>query len=347
MEAGLRQSGAGWPLGAVVTLFDHIRKSASLRLAGLRILLALPVLWGVTFLTFLLMNLLPGTAAEALAGPGASQETVKNLAVRLHLNLPFFSRYWHWLSSAATGHLGNSLESGQSVASILATRVPVTFELVVLAFVLSIGCAIPFALLAVRKPHGIADRLCMLVSVSGLAMPGFILALLLSLLFAVKLKLVPTLGFVPLNKGILANLRTMVLPAVALGFALFAHYVRILRADLLDQVVGQDYIVTAHAKGIAPFKVLTRHALRNSAFPLLTIVGVNFGVLVGGTVIIEEIFGLPGLGQSLILAIQVKDATLVEGIVFVMALAVVMANLVTDILYSVLDPRIRHDSSAN
>jgi peptide/nickel transport system permease protein len=316
-----------------------------LRLIARRILQAIPVIVGVTFLTFALMNLLPGGTAANLAGPGATKQEIAALAARLHLNQPFFDRYWHWLSGAVQGHLGASLASGQPVSSILAARLPVTVEMVLVAIVLSVGFAVPVAVLAARKPLGIADRVTMLISVCGLAIPGFVLGLLLSLIFAVHLRLLPAIGFTPLSAGLWPNLRSLILPSVTLAFALFCHYVRVLRADLLDQLIAEDYIITARSKGLRPRRILLQHALRNSMFSLLTLVGLNLGVLIGGAVLIEEIFAIPGMGQELIQAVQVGDVTTVEAIVVVIALAVVVMSILTDLLYAVLDPRIRYGRS--
>lgn len=329
--------------GMWAQLLLRIRNSPSIRLVVKRILWAIPVLWGVTFLIFCLMNLLPGTAADSLAGAGASQETIRALTLRLDLNQPFWERYWHWLTAALSGNLGDSLQSGQPVASLLVARLPVTVELIILAFILSLGVAIPVAVLAARRPHGIIDRVSSIMAGAGLAMPGFVLGLLLLLAFAVHLKLLPTLGFSPLSKGLWPNLKTMILPAVTLAFGLYAFYIRVLRADLIDQLVGEDYVVTAESKGLTPYRVLVRHVLRNSMFSLLTIVGINIGVLIGGTVLIEQIFDLPGIGQTLIQSITVEDVTMVEGVVVILAIAVVVASLLTDLLYTLLDPRIRHD----
>jgi peptide/nickel transport system permease protein len=168
-----------------------------------------------------------------------------------------------------------------------------------------------------------------------------VLALLLVLVFAVNLQVLPAIGFVPLGDNPLGNLRSLILPAVAIGFPLFCFYTRLLRADLVDQM-QEDYVVTARAKGVAPWRVLVRHALRNSLFGLLTIVGINLGTLIGATVIIEQIFGLPGIGQAFIQAINVRDVPVIEAIVLVLATAVVAANLLTDVLYAALDPRIRY-----
>jgi peptide/nickel transport system permease protein len=180
---------------------------------------------------------------------------------------------------------------------------------------------------------------------TGLSIANYVLALVLVYIFAVELAVLPAIGFVPLSDGIADNLRSLVLPAVSIGFPLFCFYTRLLRADILEQMQGQDYVTTARAKGVGPWRVLTRHAFRNSLFGLLTIVGLNLGTLIGATVIIEQIFALPGIGQQLLQAISNRDIPVIEGIVLIFAVVVVLANLITDLLYAVLDPRVRHGST--
>jgi peptide/nickel transport system permease protein len=209
----------------------------------------------------------------------------------------------------------------------------------------SLALTVPIALLAARRPGGVIDRISMAVSMVGLSIANYVLALVLVWVFAVQLAVLPAIGFVPIGDGIVDNLRSLVLPAIAIGFPLFCFYTRLLRADILEQMQGQDYVTTARAKGIGPWRVLTRHAFRNSLFGLLTIVGLNLGTLIGATVIIEQIFALPGVGRELLQAISNRNIPVIEGIVLVFAVVVVVANLVTDLLYAVLDPRVRHGST--
>lgn len=312
------------------------------RIVVRRVLQALLVILGVTFFTFALMNLLPGGAAIALAGPGASKADIEKLTVELKLNQPFFERYWHWLAGAVQGNLGNSLANGRPVSQILAARVPVTFELVLIALVVSLILVIPLAVLAASKPNGVVDRISSYVSITGLAVPNFILGIILVLIFAVHLGWVPAFGYKSLGTGLVPNVKSLILPATALGVPLSCTYLRVLRGDLIDQLNGQDYIVTARAKGLRRWRILLVHALRNSLFGLLTLVGLNLGVLMGGTVLIEEIFGVPGVGQELITAISLQDVIAVEAMVVVLSLAVVLASVLTDIVYDLLDPRIRY-----
>ena len=316
--------------------------SPAVRLIGKRIATAIPVLWGVTLLTFLVVNRLPGDAAQQLLGINATQEQIDQLRSQLGLDEPFVSRYGSWLGHAVTGDLGSSYASHQSVTSILSERLPVTFELLGYALLVSLAFTVPVALLAARRPNGIVDRVTMAISMAGLSVANYVLALVLVYVFAVKLEWLPAIGYVNPSDGLWPFVKSLTLPAISIGFPLFCFYTRLLRADILEQMQGEDYVVTAAAKGIGPWRVLVRHALPNSLFGLLTVVGVNIGTLIGVTVIIESIFALPGIGQALLEAINNRDILVVQGIVLVLAFVVVIVNLVTDLLYAVLDPRIRY-----
>ncbi|WP_307849601.1 ABC transporter permease [Qaidamihabitans albus] len=324
--------------GAVARLVH----SPSVRLIARRLVAAVPIVLGVSILTFIVLSLIPGDAAQLLLGPEATPEQIAAMHRQMGLDQPPVQRYLGWLGGALTGDLGNSLVSGQPVTGELGSRLAVTGELVGLAFVLSLGLAIPVALLAAYKPNRLFDRVSMLVSITGLAVANYVIALLLVLVFAVQFAFFPAIGFVPIGQGIGENLRSMLLPAVSIAFPLFCFYTRFLRGDLVDQLRGEDYIVTARAKGIGPGQVLLRHAFRNSSFGLLTVVGLNLGTLIGATVIIEQIFALPGIGQLLLQAINTRDFVVVQACVVVFAVVAVLANLVTDLLYAVLDPRIRY-----
>jgi peptide/nickel transport system permease protein len=316
--------------------------SPSLRLVGRRLLAAIPVLWGVTFLTFLIMNALPGDAARLVLGANATPAEIRAFDIQNHLNEPFWVRYGQWLGGAIQGHFGTSLVSQQLVATVLGQRLPVTFELVLYAFLVSVVFAVPVALAAARHPNGLADRLTMVVSMAGLSTAPYVLALVLIFIFAVRLGVLPAIGFVPLSQSVMGNIKSLTLPAISIGFPLFCFYARLLRADIIEQMQGEDYVITARAKGIGPWRILVRHALRNSLFGLLTIIGLNLGTLIGATVIIEQIFSLPGAGQELLQSINDRDVVVVEAIVLIFAFIVVLANLFTDLLYAVLDPRIRY-----
>ncbi len=247
--------------------------SPTLRLAGRRLLAAIPVLWGVTFLTYVVMNLLPGDAAQELLGANATPAEIHQLEIELHLNEPFWVRYGHWLGGLPVGHLGTSLTSGENVTTILGQRLPVTAELLLYAFVISVGFAVAVAVLAARKPGGIADWLSTVISMAGLSIAPYVLALVLVYVFAVRLQVLPAIGFVPLSQSVGGNIKSLTLPAIAIAFPLFSFYTRLLRADIIEQMEREDYIVTARAKGVRPWRILVRHALRNSLFGLITVKG--------------------------------------------------------------------------
>lgn len=318
--------------------------SPALRMVGKRTLMAVPIVLGASILTFWVLSLIPGGAAQQLLGPEATAEQIAALEQRLGLDRSGPVRYLQWLGGAVTGDLGNSVISGQPVTPVLGERLAVTGQLVGLAFVLSLGLAIPVALLAAYRPNHLFDRLSMLVSITGLSVANYVLALLLVLLFAVQFSMFPAIGFVPISESVTGNLHSLALPAAAIAFPLFCFYTRFLRGDLVDQLQGEDYITTARAKGVGPWRVLVRHAFRNSSFGLITVVGLNLGTLIGATVIIEQIFALPGLGQLLLQAINTRDFVVVQACVVVFAVIAVLANLLADLLYAVLDPRIRYGS---
>jgi peptide/nickel transport system permease protein len=313
--------------------------SPSLRLIGKRLLAAIPVLWGVTLVTFLVINVMPANATP---------EQVAELEAKLHLDEPVFQQYVQWLGNVLRGDFGNSFASDQPVTSIISERLPVTLELILCSFIVSLAFTVPVAVIAARRPGGIVDRVSMGVSMVGLSVAPYVLALVLVYVFAVELDVLPAIGYVSISEGGLAqNLRSMILPAVSIGFPLFCFYTRLLRADIVDKMQGEDYVVTAQAKGLGPWRVLLRHALPNSLFGLLTLVALNVGTLIGATVIIESIFALPGIGQALLQSINNRDILVIEAIVLVLATIVVLANLVADLLYAVLDPRIRYERAAS
>jgi peptide/nickel transport system permease protein len=318
--------------------------SPALHLIGKRLLTAVPILLGVSVLMFVLLNLIPGSAAVQLLGPEATPDQIARLNEEMGLNRPPVTRYLDWLGGVLHGDLGRSLVSRQPIADVLPTRLAVTSELVGLAFVISLAVAIPLAIAAARRPNRFFDKVSMVVSTGGLSMANYVLAILLVLLFAVRLGWFPAIGFTPVSKGLGDNLYSLALPAFAMAFPLLCFYARFLRSDLVDQMQGEDYVMTARAKGLGPWQVLLRHAFRNSSFGLITIVGLNISGLIGATVIIESIFSLPGIGQYLLQGILTRDYIVVQAIVIVFAVVTVLANLMADVLYAVLDPRIRYGS---
>lgn len=325
----------------------RVAGSPMLRFLARRLLLAIPVLFGVTFVTFFVVSHLPGNAAQEILGLNATPQQVHELAVKLGLDKPLLTRYVNWLHDLVTGSLGHSLVSGQSVTSILGSDLPVTFELIAFALLIALVVAVPVALLSARRPGGIFDRVSMVLSMAGLSIANYVLAVVLVYFFAVKLNWLPALGWASPGQGLGQNLKFLILPAVSVAVSLLCFYTRQLRADLISQLRTEDYVTTARAKGAGPWRVLVRHAMRNSVFGLITVVALNFGTLLGVTVIIEEIFGLPGIGHQLLDAINSRDVPVIVGAVFVFGLIVVVANLIADLLYAGLDPRVKYGGTAD
>jgi peptide/nickel transport system permease protein len=322
----------------------RISGSPALRMVGRRLLAAIPVIIGVTLLTFSVMSILPNDTAQAILGLNATPSAVADLNHQLGLDQPFWVQYWHWLDNVLHGNLGTSIQ-GLSVNHELATRLPTTLLLLAYALVGAVVFAILVAALAARRPNGIADRISLMVSMLGLSIAPYALALLLIIVFAVKLQWFPVLSG-PVNSPA-SFFKNLTLPAASLGIGLFAIYTRILRADMVEQMQREDYIVTAKAKGVAPWRVLLKHALRNSLFTLITVVGLNLGGLVGAAAIIETIFQVQGIGNDLLTGISLHDLPLIEGITLVFAVVTVAGNLLADLTYAVLDPRIRYGSSTS
>ncbi len=333
--------------GARTDLARRVLGSPSLRLAGRRLLAAIPVVWGVTFLTYVVMDLLPGDTAQILLGVNATPAEIHQLSVQLHLNEPFWVRYGIWLGGLLHGSLGQSLTNQENVTTILGARLPITAELLLYAFVVSLVLAVGLAVLVARWPNGVIDRISLAISMMGLSIAPYVLAVVLVYLLAVKIQWFPAIGYTSPSVNLAENIKSLTLPAVSLGFPLFAVYTRLLRADIVEQLQREDYIVTARAKGVRPWRIVLRHALPNSMFGLITLVGLNLGTLIGATAIIEPIFSIPGAGDILVQSINDHDVPVVEGIVVVFAVVVVVANLLADILYAALDPRIRYGRVAS
>ncbi|MDE3206692.1 MAG: ABC transporter permease [Acidobacteriota bacterium] len=302
----------------------------------------MPVIVGVSVLTFLLLNLLPGSIALAIAGPGADPQTIKAIEIQDGLTKPLWDRYWQWLWHAVQGNLGRSLTSSESVTSLVAHALPVTLEVIIVAQVVALVLAVPAALAALADRSGRTDRVLGAVAFAGVSAPHFLWGIILILVFSVHFHLLPATGWVPLTHSLGSNLKSAVLPATTLGIGEFSFYMRILRGDMIDQL-REEYVTTARAKGLSGSRVLVGHVLRNSLFSLITVVGVNFGKLISGAVIVETLFALPGIGNLLVTSIYQRDVNVVQGVVVLTAVAFVIINLAVDLLYSTIDPRVRYE----
>ena len=303
------------------------------------------VLFLVSAAAFSLTNLLPGDPAVSLLGPAANAESLKVVRHQLHLDDPIPQRYGRWIGRTVRGDLGRSYRLDERVTTVLRRTLAVTAELVLLAELLALAIGIPVGVWAAHRANQRFDRVASAVSFGALALPQFALAIWLVLLFGVRLRWLPTLGFVPIGESLLGNLRSMVLPTLTLGVPLGALYVRIVRTDMAV-TLQQQHIRLARAMGYPTSRILVRHALRQSSLTLLTVVGLQVGGLLGGSLIVEQIFALPGMGRLMIERIGARDYTVVQGGVLVIATTYVLANFAVDLLHSRLDPRIRHESQA-
>jgi peptide/nickel transport system permease protein len=306
-----------------------------------RLFQIIPVAIGVTFIAFGILNLLPGGTAATILGGNATPQAIAQLDKTLGLNHPLVVRYWNWIWAALHGHLGSSLVTQQSVSSIISTRAPVTAELGLMAIIFAMVLALPIATLSAKKSGGMFDRVFTFISLMSISIPPFVVGLGLIIIFALKLRWFSTTGFSPVSAGVGSNIKSLIMPAISLGLFYFAIYLRVLRGDMVQQVNTEHYVVTARGKGVSEWRVLFRHVLPNALFGMITVVTVNLGLLIGGSVLIEQVFSIPGMGYELISAVNSRDAPVVQGIVVCLALTIVLANLLADVLYTVLDPRVR------
>lgn len=316
-----------------------------------RVLLLVPVVLLVTFFTFMLVSLLPGEAAVNLLGPGATPEAVEELNERMGLNDPVIPRYFKWLGNAATGDLGESPFLNEPVTEGLGRTMPISLQLMFYAQVLSLVIAIPLGVLTAYRSGSLIDKVVGTTAFGFLAIPNFVLAILLILFFAldgVRLfgidwgtEFFPASRYKAWGDDKWLHVKHMALPTLSLALGQIAVYMRLLRTDMIA-TLQEDFINVAKAKGMGTMKILFGHALRPSSFTLLTVVGINIGALIGGSLIIETLFTLPSVGTYIVTAIFQRDFIVIQGVVVVIAIGFVLANFAVDLLYASLDPRIRH-----
>ncbi|MGD9989131.1 ABC transporter permease [Pseudonocardia sp.] len=320
------------------------RRKAAVRRIRRRLVHLLIVLIAVTFLSFVVIDLLPGDAAVVVAGDNATPAQVAQVRIDLGLDRPMIVRYVDWLGGVVTGDLGRSFRTGQPVTEALAQRIPVTFELTIIAQVLALLVAVPLAIYSAYRPGRFVDRTSMTLGFGAAAMPQFVFGMVLIVLFAGGLtSILPATGYTSFFTDPLDNLRTIILPCLTLMIAEAAVYRQLLRSDMIS-TLQEDYILMARSKGLGPRTILLRHALRPSSFSLITLSGVNIGRLLGGTVIVETLFAIPGLGQMIVQAVFNRDYMLLQGGLLFVAVAYVVINMIIDLLYLVLDPRVRRDA---
>jgi peptide/nickel transport system permease protein len=305
-----------------------------------RLLALIPVLAVVSIVIFAIIHLTPGNPARAILGPEASAQDVDALSQRLGLNRPLVVQYLEWLARAVTGDLGDSLFLRKPVTQAIVDNAVPTVQLAVVALLVAMLIAVPLGTLAARWRGSVLDAAAMGVSLIGMAVPSFVLGLVLILVFAVWLRVLPVAGYESLFDDPAAAVRYLVLPATSLGAVLAAFLLRTTRASVLD-VMSSDYIEAARSRGVGESRLLFRHTLRNAGLPIVTAVGLTFGALITGAVVTETIFTIPGIGSLLVNAIKRRDYPVIQGVVMFATLAYLTVNLVVDLLYGLVDPRIR------
>jgi peptide/nickel transport system permease protein len=305
----------------------------------------LATLLAVSFLLFLTTSLLPGDPALQILGPeNATPEAIAAVRSELGLDDPLPVRYVEWLGNVITGDFGRSYRTNEPVSEAIIDRLPVTAEIGILAVIIALAVAIPVGILAAYRAGTRTDKFITTTSFGLLSVPNFLVAILLIFIFAVWLGVLPATGWVPFTENPAQNLRSALLPALSLAVGEMAVYTRLLRTDMIG-TLQQDFVTMARVKGVSNGRILFRHALRPSSFSLLTVVGVQIAAIIGGTVVIETLFALPGVGRLLLEAVSNRDFLLVQGVGLVIAVSFVVINFIVDILYSYLDPRISHGRS--
>ena len=296
----------------------------------------------VSFVTFMMVNLLPGDPINALVPPESQndQEFVEQLREEFGLNDPMMVRYANWLGDAVTGDLGKSVITSQPVAGEIWRRLPITAELALVSIGFSLFIAIPLGTLSAYKQGKRVDQSISAAAQVSLSIPNFVLGLLLIYVFAMRLQWLPATGWTRLTESVSGNIKSVILPALSLALAEVAVYTRVVRSDMIS-TLQEDYILSARAKGLKDRFILFRHALRPSSLTLITVVGLNVGALIGGTVVIETLFAIPGLGKRLLDAVFQRDFLMIQGITVFVAVVYVTINTLVDIIYMLVDPRIR------
>lgn len=305
-----------------------------------RLSLMVIVLFLVSVIVFGLVNILPGDPAMLMLGVEATPETLEALREEMGLNDPVYVRYFDWVSGVIQGDLGYSIQDHSPVMEILVNKIPVTLELTVMSFLIAIMIALPIGIISAIRKGSALDYTSTIFALTGVSLPSFWLGILLIYVFAITLGWFPPSGYVPLGENFLKSIMLMLLPAITLGTRMSAEMMRMIRSSLLE-VLESDFIRTGYAKGLLERSVVFGHALKNALIPVLTVSGLQLTTLFGGTVIVETIFAVPGLGRLILDSILTRDYPVVQGVVLFMAFSVVCINFFIDILYSILDPRIK------
>lgn len=305
-----------------------------------RVLSVLPILLIVSLVVFSLIHLTPGDPAAAILGAEASQEEIDALRETMGLNDPLYVQYFRWLGDILRGDFGTSVANSAPVGQVLASHFLPTVNLAVYAMIISVCVALPLGMLAARHRGALADSLVSVVALLGISLPSFLLGLGLMMLLAVKFRLFPVSGYVAWSGGVLEHIRSITMPAIALGFMYAALMMRMTRSSMLE-VLNSDYIKMARAKGVREAALVGKHAFRNALVSVITVIGQSFIGAFSGAAVVETVFGVPGLGSLIVNSIGRRDYEVIQAVVLLVALINVLINLVTDLLYGLIDPRIR------
>ena len=306
-----------------------------------RILSTIPVMGMVALFVFSLLYIAPGDPAAIIAGEQATPEQIERIRQSLGLDQPFLIRFGDWLWHILHGDLGTSIFTGLPVARMISQRVEPTLSLMVLTLILAVVVAVPIGVLAAWRVGTWVDRAVMAFAVFGFSVPVFVVGYLLAYVFALELGWFPVQGYTPIGRGIVPWLENLVLPAIALGCVYIALIAHITRATMLD-VLQQDYVRTAKAKGLGQSSILFVHALKNASVPIITVIGIGIALLIGGAVVTESVFAIPGLGRLTLDAILRRDYPVIQGVVLLFSFLYVLVNLAVDLIYTLVDPRIRY-----
>ena len=308
-----------------------------------RILSIIPILFIISIIVFSLIHLTPGDPAAAMLGAEATQEDIAILRESLGLNEPLVKQYVVWIGNVFKGDLGVSVANSEPVTKVLASRILPTINLAVYAMLISLVIALPLGMIAARKRGTFIDQIISVFALCGISVPSFLLGLALMMGFAVKLRWFPVSGYVPWAGGALAHIKSLTLPAIALGFMYAALMLRMTRASMLE-VLNSDYIKMAKAKGVREASLVGKHAFRNALVSVVTVIGASFIGALSGAAVVENVFGIPGIGSLIVTSIGRRDYEVIQGIVLLVAIINVVINLLTDLVYGVIDPRIRVNS---
>jgi len=311
-----------------------------------RLLLLVPTVLGVSVLVFMMMRFIPGDPVSLLLGDYYTEETAKAIRAQYGLDKPLVTQYVLWLSRLFIGDWGQSIIANRPIFDDLVQRIPVTLELIVLSMAFTLLIAVPAGVIAALKPYSWRDYGAMTTALIGVSVPEFFMGILLILFFSLLWGILPAVGYVPISEGLWLNLKHMLLPAVTLGLARAALLTRLVRASMME-VIRLDYVTTARAKGVREWAVVLKHALKNALIPTVTVLGLQVGFLIGGAIVVETVFAVPGVGSFGIAAISLRDYPQVQAFVLLFALGFVLTNLIVDVLYAFLDPRIKYDTSTS